>query len=156
MPIRTDPAPRAIPVAPGQGSVPSAELAPAREMTVPSPVHTPVRPMPTRPDLTAARPAPRRPDPTSARLAVAAGGIATISALLAAIGSAAVPGAVAAAPTIAPAAPLPVQTIVKYVYVQPGAAAPVAPPAAVATVVATPAPRPAPVVVVTRQSGAKP
>jgi hypothetical protein len=94
----------------------------------------------------ASRPAPRRPDPTTARLAVAAGGIATVSALLAAIASPAVPTATAAAaPTTGP-----VQTIVKYVYVQPGQAAPNA---GLATVVAPPAPRAIPAPVVTRQSG---
>ena len=103
----------------------------------------------------AAHPAPRRPDPTSTRLAVAAGGIAIASALLAAIGSAAVPaGTAAAVPTTGSTAVLgPVQTIVKYVYVQPGQAAP---PATVAAVVATPRPRPLPAPVVTSQSGAKP
>jgi hypothetical protein len=78
-----------------------------------------------------------------------------VSALLAAIATAAIPAApVAAAPTPGSAAtPGPVQTIVKYVYVQPGQAAP---PAALAAVIATPRPRPRPAPVVTSQSGAKP
>jgi len=101
-----------------------------------------------------AHPAPRRPDPTSARLAVAAGGIAVVSALLAAIASTAVPAMAAAAPTTdSAAAPGPLQTIVKYVYVQPGQPVPRA---TVATTVAAPAPRQVPAPVVTRQSGAKP
>ena len=110
--------------------------------------------MPIRTDP-AARPAPRRPDPTSARLAVAAGGIATISALLAAIAGAAVPaGTAAAAPTTGTAGtPSSVQTVVKYVYVQAGQ---VNPSTGLATVVTPPAPLQAPAPVLTRQSGAKP
>jgi hypothetical protein len=102
----------------------------------------------------AAHPAPRRPDPTAARLAVAAGGIASISALLSAIAGAAIPSTTsAAAPTaITQAAPA-AQTVVRYVYVQSGQATP-AP--QLATVVPPPAPAPQPAPVVTRQSGVKP
>lgn len=98
-----------------------------------------------------ARPTPNRPDPSMARMAVAAGGIATVSALLAAIGGSAVPSTTAA--SSATAAPAPVQTIVKYVYLPAGQASPAA---ALATVVTPPAPAQAPAPVVTRQSGAKP
>lgn len=134
MPIRTDPTARTGPTA--------------------RPVAAPPVPGPVRSSEHAPRPAPRRPNPTSARLAVAAGGIATVSALLAAIGSAAVPAATVAGGTTAlPTTPAAVQTIVRYVYVQPGQATPAA---GVATVVATPAPRAVPAPVVTRQSGAKP
>jgi hypothetical protein len=75
-----------------------------------------------------------------------------MSALLAAIASTAVPAAaVAAAPTAGGAATIvPVRTIVKYVYVQPGQAAPTA---GLATVVTPPAPRAVAAPVVTRQSG---
>jgi hypothetical protein len=77
-----------------------------------------------------------------------------VSALLAAIASTAVPATAAAAPTTdSAAAPGPLQTIVKYVYVQPGQPVPRA---TVATTVAAPAPRQVPAPVVTRQSGAKP
>ena len=97
------------------------------------------------------RPTPNRPDPSMARMAVAAGGIATISALLAAIGGSAVPATTAA--SSATATPAPVQTIVRYVYVPAGQASPAA---GLATVVTPPAPAQAPAPVVTRQSGAKP
>ena len=151
MPIRTDPAARPVAVdatvigAPLQHSArPLAPSAPSGRSVAPS--------LPAV--RSAARPAPRRPDPTPARLAVAAGGIATVSALLAAIAGGAVPATAAAAPNADSAAlPGPVQTIVKYVYVQPGQATPNA---AVATVVPTPRPRPRPAPVVTSQSGAKP
>ena len=161
MPIRTDPTAR-------PGAV-QADARPEAAATVPGPAASPHRSARSlAPSIAAVRsvapaapagrsvahPAPRRPDPTSARLAVAAGGIATISALLAAIASAAVPATAASTPTTGSAAsPGPVQTIVKYVYVQPGQAAP---PATVATTVAAPAPRQVPAPVVTRQSGTKP
>jgi len=147
MTIRSDPAARP------EGAVPAAEptTSPLRSDRSGAPFVAPSVP-PGRP---ATRPASRRPDPTSARLAVAAGGIATLSALLAAIAGAAVPAATVA---VAPApqsvvTPGSVQTIVKYVYVQPGQTTP---PAGVATTVAAPAPLRAPAPVVTRQSGAKP
>jgi len=149
MSIRTDPTarPAAVAAVPGPAASPQR---PARSLT-PGVLGAPSVPG-ARP---AARPAPRRPDPTITRLAVAAGGIATISALLAAIASAAVPAATAAAaPTTGSAAASgPVQTNVKYVYVQPGQATPSA---GLATVVAPPAPRTMPAPVVTSQSGAKP
>jgi hypothetical protein len=162
MPIRTDPNPRAIADSPAlaQRTPPVSDVDAAVDVAarpaapIASRPVVPSRPLSARPEATAGRQAPRRPDPTSARLAVAAGGIATISALLAAIGSAAVPsaGAVVPPPT-APALPPTIQTVVRYVYVQPGQAAPAA---TVATVVAPPAPRAVPAPVVTRQSGAKP
>jgi len=149
MPIRTDPNPRPVAAAPVPGLAssperPAGSVAPSAHAAPSGPSGRP-----------AARQAPRRPDPTTARLAVAAGGIATISALLAAIASAAVPaGTAAAAPTTGTAAtPGSVQTIVKYVYVQPGQ---VNPSTGLATVVTPPAPLQAPAPVVTRQSGAKP
>ena len=86
-----------------------------------------------------------------ARMAVTAGGIATISALLAAIGGSAVPATTAA--SSATATPAPVQTIVRYVYLPAGQASPAA---GLATLVAPPAPAQAPAPIVTRQSGAKP
>jgi hypothetical protein len=86
---------------------------------------------------------------------VAAGGIATLSALFAAIAGAAVPAATGAAGPSPQTAVVSgsVQTIVKYVYVQPGQAAPAV---GVATTVAAPAPVQVQAPVVTRQSGAKP
>lgn len=155
MPIRTDPTARPVTAGGVPGPAASQESAalperPLRPVAPREPAASSVLAAPRvsagRP---AARPAPRRPDPTITRLAVAAGGIATISALLAAIAGAAVPAATAAAaPTTGP-----VQTIVKYVYVQPGQ---VNPGTGLATVVAPPAPLQAPAPVVTRQSGAKP
>jgi hypothetical protein len=141
MPIRTDPTAR-----------PSAAEAPGPAASRPGSAGPAAPSVPAgRP---AAHPAPRRPDPTTARLAVAAGGIATLSALVAAIAGAAVPAPAAAAPTAqAAVTPGPVQTIVRYVYVQPGQTTP---PAGIATTVAAPAPRQVPAPVVTRQSGAKP
>ncbi len=136
MSIRTDSTPRPIATAGNGAPIPRPQLA-----------GSPQRP------AAGGRPAPRKPDPTPARFALAAGGIATVSALLAAIGSAAVPSAASVVPTALPAAALPVQTIVKYVYLQPGKATP-AP--ALAAVVAPPAPRAIQAPVVTRQSGAKP
>jgi hypothetical protein len=146
MPIRTDPAPRPA----------AAETDPASALVAQRPGRFPGPSLPGIPAGPAGhptpRPAPRRPDPTSARLALAAGGIATLSALLAAIASTAVPAATAAAaPTAGGAATAgPVRTIVKYVYVQPGQAAPTA---GLATVITPPAPRAVPAPVVTRQSG---
>ena len=162
MPIRNDPAPRAaaadtdralalVPPLPARlpgASLPGGPVGPAgRPATGPA-----GRPATGPAGHPAPRPAPRRPDPTSARFAVAAGGIATLSALLAAIAGTAVPAAaVAAAPTAGGAATtVPVRTIVKYVYVQPGQAAPAA---GLATVVTPPAPRAVAAPVVTRQSG---
>jgi hypothetical protein len=108
--------------------------------------------MPIRTDP-AARPAPRRADPTSTRLAVAAGGIATVSALLAAIaGSAVPPTSAVAAPLSGGAASGSTQATVRYVYTQSGQAAP----SVVATPLATPAPVQVQAPVVTRQSGARP
>src|SRR5450759_3609236 len=149
MSIRTDPTARPAACAAVPGPAASPER-PTRSLT--PGVHGAPSVPGARP---AARPAPRRPDPTITRLAVAAGGIATISALLAAIASAAIPaGMAAAAPTTGTAAtPGSVQTIVKYVYVQPGQ---VNPGTGLATVVTPPAPLQAPAPVVTRQSGAKP
>ena len=149
MPIRTDPTPR--PVAAALVAVPASSSERPAGSVAPSAHAAPSLPA----GRSVARPAPRRPDPTITRLAVAAGGIATISALLAAIASAAIPtGTAAAAPTTGTAAtPGSVQTIVKYVYVQPGQ---VNPGTGLATVVTPPAPLQAPAPVVTRQSGAKP
>jgi hypothetical protein len=78
-----------------------------------------------------------------------------VSALLAAIASAAVPGSsAAAAPTTGTSASSgSTQTVVKYVYVQSGQATPGA---GLATVVAPPVAVQQPAPVVTRQSGAKP
>ena len=149
MPIRSDPTPRPTSTdsLPGLGSLPER---PARSLpALVPPAHGGPGGPAGRP---AARPAPRRPDPTSARFAVAAGGIATFSALLAAIAGASIPATTVATtpPTVVAAAPGQVQTVVKYVYVQPGRPAPTA---GLATVVAPPAPRPVPAPVVTRQSG---
>ena len=101
-----------------------------------------------------ARPAPRRADPTATRLAVAAGGIATVSALIAAIAGGAIPPtANAATPLAGAAASDPTQATVRYVYLQSGQAAPQA---VVATPLASPAPGQVQAPVVTRQSGALP
>lgn len=101
-----------------------------------------------------ARPAPRRADPTATRLAVAAGGIATVSALIAAIAGGAIPPTSAAATPLAGATTSgPTQATVRYVYIQSGQAAP---PAVVATPVAPPAPAQVQAPVVTRQSGTRP
>ena len=101
-----------------------------------------------------ARPAPRRADPTATRLAVAAGGIATVSALIAAIAGGAVPPTSAAATPLAGATTSgPTQATVRYVYIQSGQAAP---PAVVATPVAPSAPAQVQAPVVTRQSGTRP
>ena len=108
-------------------------------------------------------PAPRRrPDPRPMRLAFAAGGVATLSALLGVIGSAAMPTA-AAVPTAAPDPAVggagnvaTVRHIVRYVVLAPGELPPTGatttPSTVVAAPVAAPTPRPQPVVV-TRQSG---
>ena len=99
-------------------------------------------------------PAPRRADPTATRLAVAAGGIATVSALIAAIAGGAIPPtANAATPLAGAAASVSTQATVRYVYLQSGLAAP---PAVVATPVAPAAPAQVQAPVVTRQSGALP
>jgi hypothetical protein len=96
------------------------------------------------------RPAPRRPDPSAARLALAAGGIATLSALVAAIAGGAVPAStVASTPAGTVASPSNGATV-PYAYIQSGQAAP----AVVATQLAPSAPVQA--TVVTRQSGARP
>ena len=101
-----------------------------------------------------ARPALRRADPTATRLAVAAGGIATVSALIAAIAGGAIPPtANAATPLAGAAASGSTQATVRYVYLQSGQAAP---PAVVATPVAPAAPAQVQAPVVTRQSGALP
>lgn len=104
----------------------------------------------------------RRPDPRPMRLAFAAGGAATLSALLAVIGGAAMPTA-AAVPSATPDPALggagdvaPVQHIVRYVVLKPGQLPPTGaattPSPVVAAPVAAPEPRPRPVVV-TSQSG---
>ena len=98
------------------------------------------------------------------RVAFAAGGLATLSALLAVIGSAAMPTA-AATPTAAPEPAVggvgdvtPVRHVTRYVVLAPGqlppAGASTTPSAVVAAPVAAPTPRPRPVVV-TSQSGRK-
>jgi len=125
MPIRTDPTAR-----------------PESATAFPGPVASPGRP--------SARPAPRRADPTSVRLAVAAGGIATVSALLAAVGGAAIPAATAAA---APLSGGTAQSTVRYIYVPSGQTTPSV---GVATSIAAPAPLQVQAPVVTRQSGARP
>ena len=81
MPIRTDPTARPEAV--------EAAAGPEAAAAVPRPAASPHRSARSlAPSVAAGRsvahPAPRRPDPTSARLAVAAGGIALVSALLAA------------------------------------------------------------------------
>ena len=169
MPIRTDSTARPDDdiANPGMPSTPSRPAVPAL-VNVPQPVAAPgaVRVagagpvagpgrVPGAGPVAAAghppRPTPNRPDPSMARMAVAAGGIATVSALLAAIGGSAVPSTTAA--SSAAAVPAPVQTVVRYVYLPAGQASPAA---GLATVVTPPAPAQAPAPVVTRQSGAKP
>lgn len=92
------------------------------------------------------------------RLAIFAGGAATLSALLALIGSAAVPATASGATATAgqAAANGTVQHVTQYVVLPAGQAAPAGaatvPPSSVAVPVATPRPRPQPVVV-TSQSG---
>ncbi len=65
----------------------SARREPAQ---IPHPAGVPSR-SPGHPGSPFADPAPRRPDPTAARFAVAAGGVAALSALVAAIAGGAVP-----------------------------------------------------------------
>jgi len=142
MPIRTDPTARPDAVPAVTGPVAS----PVRPERPGGPAHRPA----VSTGRPAARPALRRADPTPARLAVAAGGIATVSALLAAIGGAAVPAATTAA---VPASGGTAQSTVRYIYVPSGQTAPSV---GVATSIAAPAPAQAPAPVVTRQSGAKP
>ena len=107
-------------------------------------------------------PAPRRrPDPRPMRLAFAAGGAATLSGLLAVIGSAALPTAAAvptaaADPAVGGAGDVPaLRHVVRYVVLAPGEIPPTGAtttPSTVAAPVAAPQPRPRPAVV-TRQSG---
>ena len=142
MPIRTDPTLRG----------PSPALVP-RSLGVPGPPmrHTGAQRGATQ---AVARPAPRRADPTTTRLAVAAGGIATVSALIASIAGGAIPPPTAAATSLAGATTSgPTQATVRYVYLQSGQAAP---PAVIATPVAPAAPGQVQASVVTRQSGALP
>ena len=143
MPIRTDPTLRG----------PSPALVP-RSLAVPGP---PMRHTGAQRGATGqaeARPAPRRADPTTTRLAVAAGGIATVSALIASIAGGAIPPPTAAATSLAGATTSgPTQATVRYVYLQAGQAAP---PAVIATPVAPAAPGQVQASVVTRQSGALP
>ena len=141
MPIRTDPTTRPEAAAALRGPV----APPAR----PERSGTPALRPGVSPGRPAARPAPRKADPTPVRLAVAAGGIATVSALLAAIGGAAVPAATVAS---APASGGTTQATVRYIYVPSGQAAPSV---GVATSIAAP-PAQVQAPVVTRQSGAKP
>jgi hypothetical protein len=114
------------------------------------PVGAPSR-RPEHPGSPFTRPAPRRPDPSAARLALAAGGIATLSALVAVIAGSAVPASTVA--TTQPAntvASTSNGATVPYGYIQSGQAAP----AVVATQLAPSVPVQASVV--TRQSGARP
>ncbi len=126
MPIRTDPTARPEAAAAFPGPVASPVRPERSGALAPRPAVSPGRP--------ATRPAPRKADPTPARLAVAAGGIATVSALLAAIGGAAVPAATVAS---APASGGTGQSTVRYIYVPSGQTAPSV---GVATSIASPAP----------------
>jgi hypothetical protein len=104
----------------------------------------------------ASRPAPQRPDPRPMRFAVAAGGLATLSALLATISTSALPSS-ATAVTV-PADPVAnvaaVQNVTRVVKLPPGVPAPVnAGPNVLVTQLPAPVATPRTVVVTTTQSG---
>jgi hypothetical protein len=136
---------------------------PRARSSAPPEVHAVVRTASPAAPGNRATPSPRRrPDPRPMRLAFAAGGAAAFSALLALIGSAALP-ATAAAPAAAPTLAArgtndvaQVRHIVRYVTLAPGQLPPTGatrtPSTVVAAPVATPKPRPRPAVV-TSQSG---
>jgi hypothetical protein len=110
----------------------------------------------TAPGALAGRPAPQRPDPRPMRFAVAAGGLATLSALLATISTSALPSSatVVTVPSVPVANVAAVQNVTRVIKLPPGVPAPTnAGPNVLVTQLAAPVATPRTVVVTTTQSG---
>jgi hypothetical protein len=145
--IRENRAPRPAPSVEGASSpaAPGPAALPARAVRFGTAAGSP-----------AGRPAPQRPDPRPMRFAVAAGGLATLSALLATISTSALPSS--ATEVTVPAAQVAnvaaVQNVTRVVKLPPGVPAPVnAGPNVLVTQLPAPVATPRTVVVTTTQSG---